>query len=208
MSMKCHICFKSISHGHHFLQCNNCKLYVHKKCNKLNDLDFKLLKSNPTWFCIVCTDDIFPFSCVSDQELKLIYSSNNISNIDKLASKITIFPSPDKNKLFTKFNNFFTSQALDSFENGEDSPSNPINCKYFNIDDFCLSGFDSNTSLSVFHMNVSSLYAHFDELNSLLTLLCMYVCMYFLAINIKLLLLVTKTKILKIIVLTLVKCKL
>ena len=49
--------------------------------------------------------------------------------------------------------------------------SNPINCKYFNIDDFCSSNFDNNGSFSAFHMNVSSLTANFDELSSLLSLL-------------------------------------
>ena len=53
----------------------------------------------------------------------------------------------------------------------DDLSSNPINCKYFNIDDFCSSNFDNNGSFSAFHMNVSSLTAHFDKLSSLLSLL-------------------------------------
>ena len=85
MSIKCNVCIKIISLGHHFLQCKNCKLYVHKKCNKLNDLDYNLLKSSTTWFCIVCVDDIFPFSGISDQELKLILSINKVSNIDEFS---------------------------------------------------------------------------------------------------------------------------
>ena len=99
--------------------------------------------------------DLFPFSGVTDNELKLINYVDNCFNIDEL---------------FKKFNDFFTSQALGSSEE-DDLSSNPINCKYFNIDEFCSSNFDNNGSFSAFHMNVSSLTAHFDELSSLLFLL-------------------------------------
>ena len=168
---KCHVCTKIIRPEYHFLQCKNCQHFIHKKCNKLNDIDYNLLKSDTTWFCIICVNDLFPFSTVSDQELRLIHYINNISNIDELSSDINIFPSSDNNKLFKKFNDFFTSQALGSSEIEGDLSSNPINCKYFNIDEFCSSNFVSINSLSLFHMNISSLNAHFDELASMLTLL-------------------------------------
>ena len=71
------------------------------------------------------------------------------------------------------YNDYFTSQALGSFESedDDDESSNPINCKYLNIDDFCSSNFISDNSLSVFHMNISSLTAHFDELTAIMNLL-------------------------------------
>ena len=168
---KCHVCAKRISLENHFLQCKNCQHYIHKKCNKLNDIDYNLLKSNPTWFCIICVNDVFPFSSVSDQEVRLIHSTNNISSINELSTDINIFPSSDNNKLFKKFNDYFTSQALGTSEIEEEFSSNPINCKYFDIDEFCSSDFVDINSLSVFHMNISSLNAHFDELTSMLTLL-------------------------------------
>ena len=171
--MKCIVCFKTISLGHHFLQCNNCKLHIHKKCNKLNDIDYQFLKSCPTWFCIVCVDVLFPFSGITDNELKLMFCSGKILDINKLPSDLNIFPSFENNKLYKKFNDYFTSQALGSFatEDDDDESSNPINCKYFNIDDFCSSNFVSENSLSVFHMNISSLNAHFDELTAIMSLL-------------------------------------
>ena len=70
-----------------------------------------------------------------------------------------------------KFNDFFTTQALSSSEIEEEVTSNPINCKYVNMDEFCLSDVFNIDSFSVFHMNVSSLNAHFDELSSMLSLL-------------------------------------
>ena len=167
----CNVCIKSISLEHHnALQCKNCELWTHKKCNKLNDIDYNLQKSNSSWFCIVCVDDLFPFSGVTDNELKLINSIDYFSNVDEVPSDINLFPTIDNNKLFKQFNDFFTSQALESSEDDNYS-SNPINCKYFNIDDFCSSNFDSKDSFSVFHMNVASLTAHFDELTAMLSLL-------------------------------------
>ena len=168
---KCPVCNKTVVKGRLILTCNNCKLNIHKNCNKLSDLDYHLLKSNSTWFCIICVDDLFPFSRVTDQELKLIYSSNRIPNFQELPSNLNPFPSADKIKLFNKFNDFFTSQILGNSDIEDNLSSNPICCKYFNIYDFCSSNFDNDCSFSVFHLNISSLNAHFDELNAMINLL-------------------------------------
>ena len=98
--MKCNVCSKTISLGHHFLQCKNCKLHVHKKCNKLNDIDYQFLKSCSTWFCIVCVDALFPFSGITDNELKLMFCSDKILDINKLPSNLNIFPSFENNELY------------------------------------------------------------------------------------------------------------
>ena len=125
----CNVCIKKISLEHHnALQCNNCKFWTHKKCNKLNDIDFNLQKSNSFWFCIVCVNDLFPFSGVADNELKLINSIDNCSNIDELSFNINLFPSNNNNKLFKRFNDFFTSQSLCNSEDDEFF-SNPITIK-------------------------------------------------------------------------------
>ena len=108
---------------------------------------------------------------LTDQELKLIHSSNKISNLNELPPNLNLFPSTRTNKLFSNFNDFFMSQALGISDIEDDISSNPINCKYFNIDDFCSSNFDSSSSFSIFHMNIASLNAHFDELTAMLNLL-------------------------------------
>ena len=108
----CHVCRKVIALNHHALQCNNCKSSIHKKCNKLNDLDFRLLKSSKTWFCIMCIYDLIPFSDVSDQELKLIFLSERVPMINDLPNNLSIFPTSNKINIFNEFNNFFSSQKL------------------------------------------------------------------------------------------------
>ena len=46
-----------------------------------------------------------------------------------------------------------------------------VNCKYYDIDEFCSSKFNNNDSFSLFHLNIASLTAHFDELNTMINLL-------------------------------------
>ena len=111
MSKQCSVCIKPVS-PRETLQCNNCKRFVHKKCNKLNDIHYKILQSNSIWFCIVCNYEIFPFSKISDNELKLIFFNDNISQIDELPNNLKLFPSDENSKLFTKFNDFFTSSSF------------------------------------------------------------------------------------------------
>ena len=113
---------------------------------------------------------MFPFSDVTDQELKLISSSNRYLT-SELPNNLELFPSSENNKLFKKFNDFFTSQNLSSSDIEDDISSNSINCKYLSIDEFCNSNFDNCNSFSVFHMNVASLSKHFDELTTMLSLL-------------------------------------
>ena len=102
----CCVCKKTISLGHHDLQCKNCNCWVHKKCNKLNDVDYLLLKSNSSWFCIVCVDNLFPFSKITDQELKLINATDKILLLNELSSELNIFPSIDNKKLYKEFSDF------------------------------------------------------------------------------------------------------
>ena len=73
-------------------------------------------------------------------------------NINEIPSDINLFPSFENNELYKIFNDFFSSQVLGSSETDDDgdSSSNPINCKYYDIDDFCSSNFVSGNSLSYF----------------------------------------------------------
>ena len=81
-----------------------------------------------------------------------------------------MFPPTSKNELFNKFNDILTSQTSNS--NFQDNFSaNPTNCNYFNIDEFCSSKFETQSSFSVFHLDISSLTAHFDDLVTMLDLL-------------------------------------
>ena len=55
--------------------------------------------------------------------------------MNELPSDFNIFPTFENNELYKRFNDFFSSQALGSFEidDDDDSSSYLINCKYFSI---------------------------------------------------------------------------
>ena len=68
MSIKefCNVCKKSIDLKHHkALQCSCCKCWTHKKCNKLNDIDYNLQRNYIFWYCLICLDDLIYLFTVS-----------------------------------------------------------------------------------------------------------------------------------------------
>ena len=166
----CNVCLKQVSVRHHAIQCNICQNMTHKKCNKLTDIDFQKLKtSTQPWYCIVCISEIFPFNSLTDKQLALILlTGTNISfEFDNIFSDISLFPPSNKSRTFKSFNDFISSnRGLD-----DNNFSSNINCKYFDIDEFCAANFNQNTPFSLLHMNISSLSAHLDELDTMLTLL-------------------------------------
>ena len=82
-----------------------------------------------------------------------------------------VFPSIDNNKAIQRDLVIFLLLKLIGSSEDDDFSFNPINCKYLNIEDFCSSNFDNINSFSVFHINISSLNAHLDELSTMLSLL-------------------------------------
>ena len=44
---KCKCCAKHVNPQHHAIQCDICDKWIHKKCNKLNDIDYRLLQASP-----------------------------------------------------------------------------------------------------------------------------------------------------------------
>ena len=83
---------------------NLCKIWIHIKCNKLIDLDYKYLKLNQNaWYCKICTTEILIFcktfkdSNKSDIDKRL---SNNLKvNLKTFSSNLTN-DEKDENKCF------------------------------------------------------------------------------------------------------------
>ena len=144
----CSVCYKFVRSG---IFCNICNTWVHPKCNQLNYKDFKLFqKTNPdeSWTCIKCNSEIFPFNNKSYSNF--VPSQNN--NIDNLKS------------FFNELN------SLDNTLSSTDEDFPVVNCKYYETEEF-KNLFSKTKSFSAFHLNISSLSKHFDELNTLLSLL-------------------------------------
>ena len=144
----CSVCNKFVRSG---IFCNLCNTWVHPKCNQLNYKNFQQIqKSNPneSWTCIQCNSEIFPFNkkCISN----FVPSQNN--NINNLKS------------FFNELN------SLDNTIPNTEEDSSVVNCKYYETDEFN-NLFTKSKSFSTFHLNISSLTKHFDDLSTLLAIL-------------------------------------
>ena len=142
----CKCCAKQVSSRNHAIQCDICDKWVHKKCNKLNDIDYRSLQASPLpWYCIICTSEIFPFSVLTDIQLSLQLSSNSNINFDILPPNISLDPNPTKNNLFIDFNSYVSENSSGNIDNNDDNITlHPqVNCKYYGIDEFCSSKFNN-----------------------------------------------------------------
>ena len=158
----CKICLKSVHSNHKAIQCDNCDNWIHIKCNKLESVDYELLKGkNLPWFCISCNECIFPFGNLTDQQF-FIHAKNININFET-PSVLNISPPKHLQSIFNEFNNTSNNNNDEEFS---------INCKlYYDVESFNTSKFKSKDYFSIFHLNIASLSKHKTDLETLLALL-------------------------------------
>lgn len=134
----CSVCNKKVKRSKaHF--CQNCLRCSHSKCC---GTEYKFLKD--VWLCKLCRYDVFPFN---DSEQNPEQTDNELSDFKTFFDQLNTVNSDNKS----------TSEVDDVTR---------INCKYYSCDEF-VSIPSKSKSLSFFHVNISSLEKHFDELSSL-----------------------------------------
>ena len=75
-------CAKNVHDNDKAIQCNQCQLWIHIKCNKLNYLDYSYLQNcDDSWYCIDCCSTIFLFNSLSSNKNFLACCTNTDSNI-------------------------------------------------------------------------------------------------------------------------------
>ena len=132
------------------VQCCLCTNHYHHKCANV-----KAASSLLQWYCKLCIVDIFPFSHLNNFEFLHLLASNCPSTIDSLPS-------------FDILSKLSSMPNLSDFDNNNMLP-NPVNSAYRYLEDFVSIANDlTNPSFSIFHTNISSLEAHFEELQSTL----------------------------------------
>ena len=140
-------------------------------CNKrcgYNKSTQNYIDTNYTYFCNKCTDAIFPFSKLSNNEFTLLNSFGILnSNDDK--NDIDFLSSSQHARLKTI--NEVLHRPLDDVDNDEDSIHQTLNCNYYSPDEFVKSNFAGSKTFSVFHLNIHSINKHIDELRILVTIL-------------------------------------
>ena len=73
------ICEKTVVKIHKAVEYDSCKLWVHIRCNKINNQTYNLLMENETpWYCIKCAQSIPSFNGISSNELYYNIQGNKI----------------------------------------------------------------------------------------------------------------------------------
>ena len=123
--------------------CDHCNHWVHHTGNAFSDVEYKVLQNkNESWYCIPCTEEVFPFCHIEEKK----------SKIPKSLSKPSSFLVKPINQL-----NKFTEETKDYDENLP-------NRQYRNFG--YLQNFSEifkSKSLSSLHINICSLSKNFDE---------------------------------------------
>ena len=167
----CSTCHKNINTNHRALYCNSCGLFVHIKCNLLNNNDFLRFKKegdDVPFFCITCISENIPFSKLTKPELLL---DNKAINLPINGSTEGFFAdkSPEMDIHINKINSFLNNSFhLPEDENYDGDNISPINCNYFEPEEFCNAKFDSSKTFSILHLNIHSIQKHIETLQTLL----------------------------------------
>ena len=75
------------------LQCDNCHLWVHIKCNRINLQTYKYLqKCFSAWYCLKWYEELIPFITISNKEL---YQTNQGEQIKFTSITKMVSPSQD-----------------------------------------------------------------------------------------------------------------
>ena len=137
------------------MQCDKCHIWVHIKCNKINLQTYKFLQKSPTTlYCIKCSEDIFPFGTISNEEL---FKTNQGSKI-----KFTVL---------TKNHTSPSQDLIHQLNEAVDDPSSAtVSSKYYEPCELSSLMKNSMNCLSyLFHLNISSLPFHIEELSTLIS---------------------------------------
>ena len=151
-SFPCGTCHKKIPEHYKSVLCDYCNYWVHICCNNISVKEYEELKKEPEnvpWFCVKCTEIMFPFGSVDNAEL------SNLNNFD--------FPSfVDSAPSFEITSGLINLPNLDDYDIDEHLPPN-VNSSYHTLEDFSTLNTSDN-DLSLLHLNIRSPSLHVDEL--------------------------------------------
>ena len=149
----CKICSKAVANNHHVLQCDNCHLSVHIKCNRINLQIYKYLqKCSSAWYCLKCYQELISFTTISNKEL---YQMNQGQKIKFTVITKMVSPSQD---------------LIDQLNDAMDDPmSENISTKYYELYQLTTLMKNTTNNMSFFQLNISSLCFHIEELTTLIS---------------------------------------
>ena len=144
----CKIYHKAVAKTNHAIKCDKCNIWEHTKCNKINLQTYKYLKKTTSdRYCLKCFAKIILFSTISNEECL---------NWNEVKKKFKTFAirQPDR-----------TTELINKINDVIDNPENEtVTVKYYQVEELPALMSDLDNSLSFFHLNMSSLPFHFEEL--------------------------------------------
>ena len=105
-----------------------------------------MMNSNLLWFCKKCLKKELPFNSITNQEFNKIYDSKYATAFQKVT--------PD-----------FKEKAAHL---AKEQTNNILNCSYYDLSDLNKINIKDNKYFSLFHLYISSLPYHFEEIEELL----------------------------------------
>ena len=138
--LKCSECKQRTKPGSPVAYCCECRYYFHLKCQGLTKKDIPL---TPDWICQGCIMKAFPFSSVTDENMKL---TNHGLSDDNIEFAVKDCPSFSIKSLLDQM----PGQKIET----DQFMTNTIHSKYYTISDFLSAKF-SNKIFSIFHLNIS-----------------------------------------------------
>ena len=173
---RCGVCSKTVAFNHKAIICDICQKWIHIGCNKLDDKDYKYFQDDVNldeeFFCINCVADNVAFSRLNNNEFSVSVKKGviNSEEVD------TNFIQSDYHKhIFDQINSEINNNAFDfntendDIENGNVIPA--IDCRYYSIDNFSASRFNSKRSFSILHYNIHSIERHIEEFRVVLEMM-------------------------------------
>ena len=121
---------------------------------------------------------LFAFKCYLEQPLGLkksllqkVVSLLLYCFINSIFKLFLILPSPAQQKLYNKLNNIINDVNINPNNDDEENDQPAIDCKYYNMNDFCDAKFNDSKSFSILHLNIHSIQFHIEDLRVLLKML-------------------------------------
>ena len=149
-------CNLNIRKNNKAIQCESCNYWNHIKCDGIDYTQYEnLKKSEESYFCKICRESFFPFQHLSEEQY--ITFEKGIDRV--LDGALNILADNRMKSLFKKLNNL---NAHDQEDDDDDSISNNINCKYYQIAEL-KKEIVRNGKFSILHLNIASLGVHKDE---------------------------------------------
>ena len=175
MPDNCPICYQLCENGQQYIECASCLCWVHQNnqnnCSGLTDSEFKIYSRNSKniYKCDKCkslgndnTIITLPFASLDESSW---LNFNEIKSTPKI---------PDTKMNSTEIKNFISQcgsiqNLIDTEDTDSDNLSPKMNSKYYDIKQFNSLKDDLPSSFGLFHVNLTSLNCHIDDLKLILS---------------------------------------